>query len=100
MASVAILQRLLDRQLHFQHFGAYWQARPAVPVHAHAGEWWRHAGELIAAECGRVRRHEAPLRLLGRRRQLREEYQGLYAAAHVTAPGFQVGAGHNEPAVS
>ena len=72
------------------HFGAYWQARPQVPVHENAAAWWRHAGEVLAAECGRTARREVTLAALERRQRRRLEYQLLYAAAHVSSPGFQV----------
>lgn len=64
-----------------------------VPVANHAAAWWQHAGEALAAECARASRAEVPLSGLEARRQRRKEYQALYAASHVTTPGFQVGAG-------
>lgn len=82
--------RLLDRQLHHQHFGAHWAARPQVPVHQHASAWWQHAGWALAQECGRTARREVPLAALEERRQRRLEYQALYAASHVATPGFHV----------
>eukprot|EP00887_Chlorella_sp_A99_P007742 scaffold20.g7742.t1 len=88
-ASVAIVNRLIDRQLHFQHFGAYWEVRPQVDLHQHATCWWQHAGGLLAAECGRVARRKVALSALAQRRRRRLEYQQLYAAKHVTSPAFQ-----------
>lgn len=82
-------RRLADRQMHHQHFGAHWAARPQVPVLHHASAWWRHAGEALAGECGRAARREVPLDGLEARRQRRLEYQALYAASHTASPGFQ-----------
>lgn len=81
--------RLADRQLHHSHYGAHWASRPQVPVHGHAASWWQHAGEALAAECGRTMRREVPLSALPQRYRRRQEYQALYAASHTASPGFQ-----------
>lgn len=88
-ASMAILNRLADRQLHHSHFGQHWAARPQVPVCGHAHAWWQHGGEVLAAACGATIRREVPLAALEQRRQRRLEYQALYAASHTATPGFQ-----------
>jgi hypothetical protein len=92
-ASLAITNRLIDRHLHHQHFGAHWAARPQAPVHQHAAVWWQHAGAALAAECARASRREVPLSALEQRRQRRLEYQALYAASHAASPNFQVSCG-------
>ncbi len=81
--------RIADRQLHYSHYGAHWAARPQVAVHGHASAWWQHAGEALAAECGRMMRREVPLSALPLRHRRRQEYQALYAASHTASPGFQ-----------
>lgn len=60
-------------------------------MHQHAPAWWQHAGEALAAECGRALRGEVPLAALEQRRRRRREYQALYAAKHARTQGFQVG---------
>jgi len=52
--------------------------------------WWRHAINATRHACRSIRRHQAPLRTIERRRRARLAYQALYAAARCGLPTFQV----------
>jgi len=52
--------------------------------------WWRHAINATRHACRSIRRHQAPLRTIERRRRARLAYQALYAAARCGLPSFQV----------
>ena len=52
--------------------------------------WWRHAINATRHACRSIRRHQAPLRTIERRRRARMAYQALYAAARCGLPSFQV----------
>lgn len=52
-----------------------------LAVSADPAAWWRHAIGAVRDECRQVRRKQAPLVTLQRRRELRLRYQTLYAAS-------------------
>ena len=52
--------------------------------------WWRHAINATRHACRGIRRHQAPLRTIERRRRERLAYQALYAAARCGLPSFEV----------
>lgn len=52
-----------------------------LTVSADPAAWWRHAIGAVRDECRQVRRKQAPLVTLQRRRELRLRYQTLYAAS-------------------
>ena len=86
--SVAIVNRLVDRQMHFSHFGEHWAVRPEVPVSGHEAQWWQHGGRALASSTRRLARREVPLGRLELRRAARLEYQSLYAGTHVNHRQF------------
>ena len=91
-ASVAVVNRLVDRQTDFSHFGHYWAVRPQVAVAGNEALWWQHGGRALAASTRGIARREVPLSKLEARRAARQEYQQLYAGLHIghrhfTEPG-------------
>jgi hypothetical protein len=86
--SLAILNRIVDRQLHFEHFGEHWAVRPKVPVSGHESQWWQHGGRALASSTRRLARREVPLGRLELRRAARLEYQSLYAGTLVNHRQF------------
>ena len=81
-ASVGILSRLIDRQMHFVRFAEHWSSRPQVDVAGNEAQWWQHAGSAILREVGIVSRKEACLQSISERRLARLAYQDLYASKH------------------
>lgn len=88
-AGVAILNRVVDRQLHLSHYGCYWEVRPQVPVAGNEHLWWQHAGRALAAGVRSSARREVPLSRLAARRAARLEYQALYAGKHAASSLFR-----------
>jgi hypothetical protein len=86
--SIAIVNRLVDRQSHFSNFGEHWAVRPEVPVSGHEAKWWQHGGRALASSTRRLARREVPLGRLELRRAARLEYQSLYAGTHVSHRQF------------
>ena len=73
---------------------APWRSQAVLPhVQASVQEdpvaWWRHAINATRHACRSIRRHQAPLRTIERRRRARMAYQALYAAARCGLPSFQ-----------
>ena len=87
-ASTAIINRLVDRQLHFVNFGEHWATRPEVPVSGNEALWWQHGGRALASRTRRLVRREVPLSRLELRRAARLEYQTLYAGTRVSHRHF------------
>ena len=65
-------------------------ARCQATVQEDPVAWWRHAINATRHACRSIRRHQAPLRTIERRRRARLAYQALYAAARCGLPSFQV----------
>jgi len=86
--SIAIVNRIVDRQMHFSIFGEHWAVRPEVPVSGHEAQWWQHGGRALASSTRRLARREVPLGRLELRRAARLEYQSLYAATLVNHRQF------------
>lgn len=61
-----------------------------IPVAADPAAWWRHAIGAVRKACKRVRRQQALLLTLHRRRTLRLRYQALYAASRAVSDRSQV----------
>jgi hypothetical protein len=88
-ASVGILTRLIDRQLHMSRFGEHWAVRPQTPVAGNEARWWQHAGNALAAKAAQIVRREVPISHMAQRRASRSEYQPLYAAKHAKNTNYQ-----------
>jgi hypothetical protein len=86
--SIAIVNRIVDRQTHFSNFGEHWAVRPEVPVSGHEVQWWQHGGRALASSTRRLARREVPLGRLELRRAARLEYQSLYAGTLVNHRQF------------
>ncbi|KAL4553401.1 hypothetical protein Ndes2526B_g03263 [Nannochloris sp. 'desiccata'] len=86
--SIAIVNRIVDRQMHFSNFGEHWAVRPEVPVSGHEAQWWQHGGRALASSTRRLARREVPLARLELRRAARLEYQSLYAGTLVNHRQF------------
>jgi hypothetical protein len=59
-----------------------------VSVAEDPATWWRYAIGAVLRECHKVRRPQAPLAALERRRKQRLQYQPLYAAVSSVYTGF------------
>eukprot|EP00762_Andalucia_godoyi_P002155 ANDGO_02562.mRNA.1 Putative vacuolar protein sorting-associated protein 13A len=72
------LLRIAEVFNNFRLTVTYASLRPAVPVHANAGQWWRYAATVVRRELRGTSRMKLQWSDLRQRRQDRQKYISLY----------------------